>query len=46
MMAGVYSAVLNPALGVMAMDLNRSINGMAVLSGYMCGFIAAACSRK
>lgn len=52
MMAGVYSALLNPALGVMAIELDRSINDMAVLAGYTlltagaAGFIVAACSRK
>lgn len=51
-MAGVYSALLNPALGVMANDLDRTINDMAVLAGYTlltagaAGFLVAACARK
>ncbi|KAJ9134338.1 MFS general substrate transporter [Pleurostoma richardsiae] len=52
MMAAVYSSLLNPALGVMATELDRPINDIAVLSGYglltagAAGFIVAACSRK
>ncbi|KAF2799630.1 MFS general substrate transporter [Melanomma pulvis-pyrius CBS 109.77] len=51
-MAGVYSALLNPGLGVIAADLDRSINDIAVLSSYQlltagaAGFFVAACSRK
>lgn len=51
-MAGVYSALLNPVLGVIATDLDRSINDIAVLSGYTLltagasGFIVAATSKK
>lgn len=52
MMASVYSGLLNPGLGVIAVDLDRSINDIAVLSSYQLltagasAFIVAACSRK
>ncbi|KAH8675169.1 major facilitator superfamily domain-containing protein [Ilyonectria robusta] len=51
-MASVYSGLLNPGLGVIAVDLDRSINDIAVLSSYQlltagaAAFIVAACSRK
>ncbi|KAH7124566.1 major facilitator superfamily domain-containing protein [Dactylonectria macrodidyma] len=52
LMAGVYSALLNAGLGVLAVEMNKSINDVAVLSSYQLltagatGFIVAACSRK
>ncbi|POR33565.1 Putative mfs transporter protein [Tolypocladium paradoxum] len=50
--ADVYSAMLNPVLGDIAAELDRSINDTAVLSSYQlltagaAGFIVAACSKK
>lgn len=51
-MAGVYSAMLNPAFGDLAAGLDRSINDVAVLSSYTllmagaAGFLVAAFSKK